>query len=266
MKSVHAFTRLAALAALPLLAGQAGAQGYGYAVGDGFGYGATHSATPCQTVQRDRQLTGALVGGMLGGVAGGLIADTGDDDDDHAYVYRHRGWHGYRRGWHGVRGFRVYDDYDDDDGDIVAGVLLGALAGGLAGSALAGGSDPCPAPWPYADVPPPTRSATGPAWRGPPHAGAASHGVVEPTWRDRDWPDQAWTGEDWNGLPEPPGEPLAGGPDGAPAPLRECREVVRETRLPDGRMIEDTVLACREGELRQTSRPVYGDWELADGS
>ncbi len=260
---------LAACAALPPMTGQASAQGYGY--GYGYGQGRAHGATPCHAARQDRQLTGALVGGVLGGVAGGLIAEAGDDDDDHVHAYRHHGWQGHRGGWHRSRGVYAYHD-GDDDSDVAAGVLLGALAGGLAGSALAGRDDPCPPSWPYADVPPPTRSATGPAWQGPPPKAAVPDRRHDDRRHDDwghdaspdvDWPEDGWTDDTW-GAPPPRTETLAGGPGATDEVLRECRDVIRETRLPDGRIVEDTVLACREGAVRDTPRAVYGDWEIVD--
>lgn len=195
----------------------------------------------CQDARRDQQVAGALVGGLLGAVAGGLIADnnfTDDDDDDwRRRGYRDRHWVGWddhsARGWRrGGRGHYGYRDWDDDnDGEVLAGVLIGGALGAFAGSELAGSGTSCETEWRYADVPRPTRSAYGPAWNG----------------------DPVYTGQQ-----------LSGAPPAGDSRFRDCELVWQETRLPDGRLVREQVEACRDGEIVYEPRTRYGDWGLED--
>ena len=235
------------------LATAASAQGYGYDrdYHDGYGHDARSASahgqqranSRCRDARDDQQLAGALVGGVLGAVAGGLIADNNTDDDGHHYYRRGRGY-GYN-GYHGYRGYRGYGrrggyGYSDgNDGEVAAGVILGALVGGLAGSELAKNSVNCDTQWKYDDVPPPTRSAYGPGW------GNAPQPVSAPArYGDRD-------------------QPLHGGPQGDGA-IRDCEEVWRETRLPDGRVVREQVMACRSTDGSYDARTDYGDWEIRE--
>jgi len=219
--------------------GTAHAQGYWDEPSRGY---AGAPVAGCERERREGQVAGAVIGGVLGGVAGGLIVD---DDDDHYYYHRgyrgHRGFHGYR-GYYGHRRFRHGYGYyhDDNDGEQIAGVLLGAVVGGLAGSELGKNSVDCDTSWKYADVPPPTRSASGPAWEYPPHQ-VSSRQVGAA----RDIYD--------------PG--LAGG--ASDEGLRECETVYRETEFPDGRIVREPVLACRDGEIIYEPRARFEEWRVA---
>lgn len=237
-------TSLAAATFMALGAG-ASAQGYGYGYGEGYGYDA-HSASAygqnranerCREARDDQRLAGALVGGVLGAVAGGLIVEN-NTDDEYRYVRRgrHYGYRGYR-GYGHRRGGYWYKD--DNDGEVAAGAILGAVVGGLAGSELAKSSVNCDTQWKY-DVPPPTRSAYGPGWESSPQRVSAETRYPYPQ------------------------EPLHGGP-GSDESIRDCEEVWRETRMPDGRVIREPVLACRDGEVRYEPRTRYGEWEVREG-
>lgn len=208
--------------------------------GDGY-YNHAGPNVRCQQQREDRQITGAVVGGLLGAVAGGLIADNNfDDDDDHWHHRRYRGRHwrafddfdhyGYGRRYRGHRYYR-HRGYDDDDGEVLAGVLIGGALGAVAGGALAESNVNCQEEWRYPDVPRPTRSAYGPAWSGPP----------------------IYTGHQ-----------LAGAPDTQDDRFKDCELVWQETRLPDGRLIREQVEACRDGEIVYEPRTRYGDWGLED--
>ncbi len=220
----------------------AAAHGQGYYHDDGRGF-AGMTVTGCETERRDGQLAGAVIGGVLGGVAGGLAVDG--DDDDH-YRHGHRRYRGYRghRGYHGYRGYGRgyaygYGYDDDDDGEEVAGVLLGAIIGGLAGSELGRNSVNCDETWKYADVPPPTRSAVGPAWETTPYEVSSRDVGRARTITDPD---------------------LAGARDER---LRECETVYRETEFPDGRIVREPVLACRDGEVIYEPRARFEEWRVA---
>ena len=234
MKTALPLAAITVALAFPVWDSTANAQGY---YEQDFGYG--FAGTPiggCENARRDGQVAGALIGGVLGGVAGGLIVD----DDDHYRGFRgHRGFRGRGRGFHN-RHWRGYGRrYRGGNGDEVAGVLLGAVVGGLAGSELGRRSVDCDTRWQYNDVPPPTRSAVGPAWEG---------GTYTVSRRDvgiaRDIPDDG----------------LFGAPDEG---LRECETVYRETEFPDGRIVREPVLACREGEIYYEPRARFDEWRVA---
>ncbi len=244
-------TSLAAAAFLTAGA-TASAQGYGYDRGYGNGYGYDAQAASaygqqranerCRDAQDDQKLAGALVGGVLGAVAGGLIVENNTDDE---YRYARHGRDYGRRGHRGYRGYRRHGRHggyrykDSNDGEVAAGAILGAVVGGLAGSQLAKSTVNCDTQWKY-DVPPPTRSAHGPGWEsGPQRVSARTQ-----------YP-----------FPE---EPLYGGTSGQTVG-QDCERVWRETRMPDGRVVREQVMACRDGQIRRGTGRDYGEWEIREG-
>ncbi len=232
-----------------IMAAGASAQGYGYDDRNAYGYNdaryeapRTYTNTRCKQARDDNQLAGALVGGLIGAVAGGLIVDNNSSGHGSRHYRGGRGYgHGYNGyGYSGYRGRGHHGSgHHDNDGEVIAGALLGAVVGGLAGSELAKSSVNCDTEWRYSDVPPPTRSAAGPGWNSAP-----AHRVSAPQ-------------------PDIYEEPLRGAPDDRAA-IRDCQEVMRETRMPDGRIVREPVLACRNGEIIDEPRTRYGGWELED--
>lgn len=238
-------------AALALFAAAASAEGYGYDYGYGHDrddrhdarqdsvYGQQRANQRCREARDDQKLAGALVGGLLGAVAGGLIVENNTDDE---YRYARYGRHYGRRGhgrYRGYRGRRVYRYKDSNDGEVFAGAALGAVVGGLAGSELAESSANCDTQWKYENVPPPTRSAHGAGWNSAPQPFRARR---EPVYTDA---------------------PLQGGPVGDAA-RGACQQVWRETRMPDGRVIREPVMACRDGASPQRPGARDGEWVVRE--
>lgn len=239
----------ALLAGVTLLAGAAHAQ-----YDRGYGYGHGSITTNCEQVRNDNRLAGALVGAVIGGVAGGAIGNNLGDDDDHYYYRRnhYRGYHGYR-GHRGYRHHRRHYGYhhrkNDNDGEVIAGAVIGALVGGVAGSELAGSQTDCN-PRVYGNVAPPTRQAYGRGWSEPrpvavrdpyanardPYAGVPDPyaNAPDPYARNGDLYGGRDYGEDVHYE-----EPYQGSG-------RECRTVTRVTTLPSGEQLREDTQACRD--------------------
>lgn len=187
--------------------------------------------TNCERVKNDQRLAGALVGGVIGGVAGGAIGNN-IDNDGHYYGHGYRGYRGHRGYRHrGYGRHRGYHHGGDNDGEVIAGALIGALIGGVAGAELATSDTDC-RPQIYQGVPAPTRDPYGPGWNEPQSVSA------DPFGRD------LYGGQNDRRYERPQEEPRY-----SPPPReygRECRVVTRETTLPDGQRIREETQACRE--------------------
>lgn len=206
----------------------------------GDGHAPTQTNSHCEKMKDDKKLVGGLIGAVAGGALGVAIADDGDDKHYHRSYRGYRGYHGHR-GWrHGRRHHGYY--HHDDNGDEIAGALIGGVLGAVVGSELAGNSVDCAPKWNYAEVPPPTRQAQGRAWNAPPQTsnyGNPPRSVV--------YSNQPLPGE-LAGAPQTIQTPYRVTP---PAPTEfqpECTTVQRETALPDGSVAREPVEVCREAD------------------
>ncbi len=201
----------------------------------------------CERIKDDQALVGGLIGAVAGGVLGAAIADDGDD-------YRHRGY----RGHHGHRGYRHHGYRHNNDGDEVAGALIGGVLGAVVGAGIASsGTDCTPAyssysprveTYGYGDVPSPTRLPYGPAWNSQPNGAPSAPQPVNYGYGQQ----PLYGGEsDVPAAPPPPPTQTPGPAQPVYAP--ECQSVQRETRLPDGGVIREPVEVCRQAD---------GSWEF----
>jgi outer membrane lipoprotein SlyB len=118
---------LAAITAAPLAAS---AQAYGYG---------TPYNSACESQNRDNKTAGTVIGAIVGAAAGGAIGNNVGDNDSRWHYNRYD-----RRGRYGRHGRRGYWDKGNNDGEVVAGALLGAIVGGMAGNAMASSNaTPC---------------------------------------------------------------------------------------------------------------------------
>jgi outer membrane lipoprotein SlyB len=234
---------LAAITAAPLAAS---AQAYGYG---------TPYNSACESQNRDNKTAGTVIGAIVGAAAGGAIGNNVGDNDSRWNYNRYD-----RRGRYGRHGHRGYWDKGNNDGEVVAGALLGAIVGGMAGNAMASSNaTPCQVATP-----------NGGSYRAdygayPYIASEYSGGSIPQTTeglygRPQDLrthprataPAPASYPSSYPSYPETPA-PRASAP--APQP-EECRTVWREVTLPDGQVIRDPATACREG--------YNGEWEIID--
>mgnify|MGYP001265825376 CR=1 FL=1 len=205
-------------------------------------YGYPYGQPPVRNVQCERQkandsaagtIVGALVGGLIGGAIGNEIAD-----DDYGHSYRGYG-RGHRRGW----GHGHYDD--DNDGEVIAGALIGAFIGGAAGNSIASDTGPdCQvayAPNGYSSYPQGSIPRTTDGLYGGPEV------MDNSVYREDPYP-QTYPSS---------GGGYAPGPDYRDQPVRDCRVIQRETRLPDGQVERDPVTACWNERTRE--------WRIQDG-
>jgi len=229
---------LAAMAAAPLAAS---AQAYGY--------GAPYNSA-CERQNSDDKATGTVVGALVGAAAGAAIGNNTGDNDSR--------WQYNRYGRHSRHG---YWDKGNNDGEVLAGALIGAFLGGVAGNAIASdGAKPCAVATPYGGTYPADYGAY-------PYIAAEYSGDSIPRTTDGLYGGPA----DIRSHPQPSYAPAPAAPPSnyrasapqvpAPPPQaaepEECRTVWRETVLPDGAKVRDPVTACRTG--------YQGDWEIVDG-
>ncbi|HPE47633.1 MAG TPA: hypothetical protein PLR76_04520 [Hyphomonas sp.] len=212
--------------------------------------------TACEQQNADNKAAGTVIGALLGAAAGGAIGNNVGDNDSR--------WH-YNRGYRGYYGRRGgYWDKGDNDGEVIAGALIGAVVGGMAGNAIASdGNTPCRVATPYGGTYRSTYSSYpegsiprttdglygGPEVMAPPPQ--SSYPAYPATPVPRTYPASTPT------YPARPAYPQTTAP--APvtgAPAEECRTVWREARMPDGSVQRDPVTACRKA---------MGEWEIVDG-
>jgi|GEM_PF-1796297 len=231
------------------------------------------ASVACEKQKDSDRLAGGLVGAVAGGLIGAAIGGELEPDNGFHRYRGHRGYRGYR-GHRGYRGYRrgYYHDRGDDGAEI-AGGLIGALAGAAIGSELAGGSTDCARTYStgyprssgyygssrtYATqnyggeltgVHAPTRSPTGPAWENPQAQQSAGPAYPQSASAPRDFPD-------YPSYPDADQEDLYGAPETDPKE-RECTNVTRETRLPDGTVIREPVEVCQTEDGRwQMPEPI----------
>lgn len=237
---------LSAISAAPLVAS---AQTYGY--------NAPYNSA-CERQNQDNKTAGTVIGAIVGAAAGGAIGNNVGDNDSR-WHYNSYGRHG-RWGRHGRHG---YWDKGNNDGEVVAGALLGAIVGGMAGNAMASNSaTPCQTATPYGGS---FRADYG-AY--PYLAQEYSGGSIPQTTQGLyGGPQDLRTHPGRTASPAPvsypsyPSYPETPAPRAsAPAPQpqgpqpEECRTVWREVTLPDGQVVRDPATACREG--------YNGEWEI----
>lgn len=218
---------IAAFAMAPLAPTAAAQSSYGYT--DGYNVQYNDS---CARSNSDNRAAGALIGALAGGVLGVAIADN----DDH-YHRGHRGYRGHRGRWHrGHRGYR-----HNDDGDEIAGALIGGVLGAVVGSEIAGSaSTDCRARdaryqrYVQDNIAPPTRQ---------PFASSTGY--------------QSVSTPAYPAAPAYPDVPLQGAPDEVfDGETLRCEALRRETRLPDGTLQQDPVTVCQMPD---------GQWQIQEG-
>ncbi|MBU3919186.1 glycine zipper domain-containing protein [Hyphomonas sp.] len=192
----------------------------------------------CERQRSDDSATGTIVGALAGALIGGAIGNEIADDDDRG-SYRSYG-RGRGRSYYGGHRGR-----DDNDGEVIAGALIGAFIGGAAGNSIAGDTGPdCQvayAPQRYSSVPQGSipRSTQG-LYGGPEVMSSQSR-----------YPAAYPSAPSYPAAPDYRDEPRYSEPD------RDCRVIQRETRLPDGEVQRDPVTACWNDRTRQ--------WQIQDG-
>jgi surface antigen len=240
---------LTAMAAAPLAAS---AQSYGYPYN-----------SACDRQNSSDKTTGTVIGALVGAAAGGAIGNNIGDDDSRWHYNSYDRW-----GRHGHHRPRGYWDKGNNDGEVIAGALLGAIVGGMAGNAMASSnSTPC-------QVATPGGGSFRADYGSYPYIAAEYSGDSIPRTTDglygapQDMRSHPGSGY---GTPAPvparapaPPPPRSSYPShpaqpAAPAPQpEECRTVWREVTMPDGAKVRDPVTACREG--------YNGDWEIVGES
>ena len=233
---------LTAMVAAPLAAS---AQSYGYG---------TPYNSACERQNKDNKTAGTVIGAIVGAAAGGAIGNNVGDNDSRWHYNRYD-----RRGRYGRYGRRGYWDKGNNDGEVVAGALLGAIVGGMAGNAMASNSStPCQVAtpnggsfradygaYPYiaqeysgGSIPQTTQGLYGGPQDLRTHPGASTPAPAS-----------------YPAYPNYPSTPAPRAAAPAPAPqVEECRTVWREVTLPDGQVIRAPATACREG--------YNGEWEI----
>jgi len=145
---------------------------------------------------------------------------------------------------------RTYREGRSESGNVAVGAVLGALVGGAAGNSLGKSSSPdCQvayAPYNYSSmgqgsIPRTTEGLYG----GPEVMGQGGYYAPQPY--PSSYPSQ----------PSYPQYPEYGGGPAYQEPVRDCRVIQRETRLPDGDIQRDPVTACYDERTRQ--------WQVQDG-
>lgn len=203
-----------------------------------YGYGHSPNASHiahCKQIKNDKRVVGSLIGAVAGGVLGAAIADDGDDHHYHRRGYRgHRGYYGHR-GHYRHRGYGYH--HKDDDGDQIAGALIGGVLGAVVGGELASSGTDCKPveTYSYAGVPAPTRSPHGSAWATSPQEANRAYSVGY----------QQQGQELYGSAPAPTPAPVYSDPAPAPVTEPDCRTMQRETRLPDGEVLLEPVDVCR---------------------
>ncbi len=229
-------TATAALAAIVMTGAAAEAQYYG---------------DPCREVRNQRSATGAIIGGVIGAVIGAEI-----DDNNGGYYHR------------GRRGRRHYHRDSNADGALVGGLIGAAIGSGVGGSSVNCHSSS------YAYGGYNTYGSYGS------HGSYGSYGAhsgvyyqngyfrgpfdqpaqpAQPTYQRYEpaaqpGPDVRWYvdegGYPQNYAPTPGqgGDQLLGAPSASTGQAGECRTVTRETNLPDGSAIRESVRACRNAQ------------------
>ncbi len=207
-------------------------------------YGYPYSDPGVRNVQCERQkssdsaagtIVGALAGALIGGAIGNEIAD-----DDHGHRGRGYGHRGYGRGYYG--GHR---GHDDNDGEVIAGALIGAFAGGAIGNSVAKDTGPdCQVAYaPYGYSSSPSGSI--------PRTTDGLYGGPETMGRPGSYPAAYPSQPSYPSYPDYRDEPRY------QEPARDCRVIQRETRLPDGQVERDPVTACWDERTRT--------WQVQDG-
>ena len=193
----------------------------------------------CERQKSDNSAAGTIVGVLAGALIGGAIGNEISDDDG---GYRHRGY-GRGRG-HGHYG--GYRDRDDNDGEVIAGALIGAFAGGAVGNSIADSTGPdCQvayAPYNYSSSPNGSIPRSTQGLYGGPEVMSGSGGYP---------PSYPSTYPAASSYPDYRDEPRY------EEPARDCRVIQRETRLPDGDVQRDPVTACYDERTRE--------WRVQDG-
>lgn len=241
---------------LPAAAQNYSYSGYGY---DGYGYeNQGYYQSNCDRERSSNQAAGTIVGAIAGGLIGAAIADDGDGR------HHRRGHHRYKRGYgYGYRGYG-HGYRHNDDGDKVAGALIGGVVGAIAGNAIAGSaSNDCVervynspqgnARYGGMNVPAPTRQPYGQNWDNDAqpvrlnngYGGQGEYGLRpgeelygggssyndNPAWSD---PEYGATTQGYN----------AG--YSAPRDTGECRTVYRD-RYINGERVSEPATACNVG-------------------
>ncbi len=230
------------------------------------GFSGTANAQGCDD-QAGGAIVGAIIGGVIGGAIGNEIADNSND--------RNRGYRGYggRGGSYGRGrgGGHYYRDQrrDDNDGEVLAGVLLG----GLAGAAIGAGATDCDNngynrgetivvgpngqyradPYGRGQV---TRSGDY-GWEEPQYYPAAEP-YAQPQQQQQPYYDPR--ANSYPGTRDYPVQPQTRYPQTQGYPVRECQTVYSETRYPDGRLVREPVTLCREsgGDWQRDDSELYG--------
>ncbi len=174
----------------------------------------------CETRREDNQIAGALVGAVAGGIIGAALAHDDEDSSEyrHNRQYHHNRHYRHHRHHRRHSGYPGHHDYrHHSDGDEIIGAVIGGALGATIGASIASNTTDCAtlSNFNYDPAYAPTRSPTGPAWQ-------ASRTAPHP-------------------------DALYGGPaDPDPAHAQTCTTVQRDTRLPDGSFIRETLEACRD--------------------
>lgn len=197
----------------------------------------------CADQKDDNRVLGSVLGAVAGGLIGVAIADDGDD------YYHRRGYRGHR-GYHGYRGYRGHRYHRHNDGDEVAGALIGGVLGAVVGGEIASSNTDCrtsyASNYAYNGVAPPTRqpfgnqqaTTTTPVYQPGPqtqsqnlYGGPRATEVTEPIRITR------------------PNESELTTPS-----VAQCTTVQRQTRLPDGNLVLEPVEVCQDAS---------GEWNMA---
>lgn len=210
------------------------------------GYYQSAQKSGCEREQDSNRLVGGLIGAVAGGALGVAIAD---DNDDHYRGRRHyRGHRGYR-GYRGHHGYR-----HNNDGDEIAGALIGGVLGAVIGSELAASGTDCRRTvtnnysYRAMNVAPPTRQAFATA-NPQPVSSQQPYAYGNPG-------EQLYGGPASNAGPREPIRVTRTQPEPQPAYAPTCRTVQRETRLPDGQVVREPISVCQDSN---------GQWNMQDG-
>ncbi|MBR9835709.1 MAG: glycine zipper 2TM domain-containing protein [Alphaproteobacteria bacterium] len=209
---------------------------YGYE-----GYNVQYAAPSgnCARERDDNRMAGAVVGAVAGGLLGAAIADG----DDH---YHRRGRGHYRRHY-----YRRHSD-----GDEVAGAVIGGILGAVVGSEIAADNTDCnprAARYAYDNIAPPTRQPF--AQSGPYRTTAPQ----QPTYAPPPQASQPVNNELYGGPNDGYGDDYPAQPvritRTGPEPVQSCQTLMRETRLPDGNIVQEPVTMCQDAS---------GQWVFQD--
>lgn len=188
--------------------------------------------TACERQRSDDAAAGTVVGALAGALIGGAIGNNLEND---RHYTRYNRW---------GRPVGHYTEGRSESGNVAVGAVLGALVGGVAGNSIAKDTSPncmvAYSPQAYSAYPQGSIPRTTEGLYGGPEVMRGQAPAPYPS-----------PAPVYNPHPNYRSEPAYR------EPVRDCRIIHRETRMPDGKVQTDPVTACWNEYARE--------WRVQDG-